>query len=94
MDAGLSLCGISRRHAGPIDFPHEDPTRCEIDSENENRVRKSLYRNNGSPKGVDTLKQRKGERKETDCGSRRVRCVIRGTLKTARYQGEHIMKSP
>ena len=77
-----------------VDFPHENPTRCEIDSENENHVRKSLYRNNGSPKGVDTLKQRKGERKETDCGSGREKCVIRGTLKTARRQGGHIEKSP
>ena len=81
-------------HKAAIDFPHENPTRCKINSENENRVRKSLYRNNGSPKGVDTLKQRKGTRKETNWGSGRERCVIGGTLKTARRQGGHIIESP
>lgn len=80
-------------YAGPIDFPHENPTRCEIDSEHECRVRKSLYRNNWSPKGVGTLKQRKGARRERDWVSCGRRCVIGGTLKTARFQGGHIAKS-
>ena len=57
-------------------------------------VCKLLYRNNGSPKGVDTLKQRKGARKETDRGSEREKCVIGGTLKKARCQGRYIIRSP
>jgi hypothetical protein len=77
-----------------IEFPNGKPTRCDVSAESKIRLRKSLRRNKGSPKGVDTLKQRKSARRERDWVSHGRKCVIGGTLKTARCQGGHIEESP